>query len=64
MNGKAKKMFELVIMQKRRSEISTMKFYFEEINEMFDFIHAAVANARHETEYAIRVLEEGEEPYV
>lgn len=60
MNGKEKKMFELVMMQKRNSEVNTMRFYFDETDVMFNFIHVALSNARHETEYAIRVLEEGQ----
>lgn len=60
MSGKGKKMFELKIMQRVKTTEQILTFYFENIEEMFIFIHSAIANSRHETEYIVRVLEEGE----
>lgn len=60
MSGKENQMFELKIMQRVRGTEQTLTFYFENTEEMFIFVHSAIANSRNETEYAIRVLEEGE----
>lgn len=60
MNGRGRQMFELTIIQKRGKEVNSIKLYFENAGRLFEAVHMAIANSKHETEYAIRVLEEGE----
>lgn len=60
MSGMERQMFELTIIQIRDKSANSIKLYFENIEEMFIFVQSAIANARHETEYTVRVLEEGE----
>lgn len=55
-------MFELKIMQKGDSHYSTedVFFYFKDADLMFDFLSIALTHTQKETEYAIRVIEEGQ----
>lgn len=62
MSGKGNKMFELRIIQRRAYSEKDLFFYFtsEDVEEMFNLIEMMVKASRHETEYAIRVIEEEE----
>lgn len=61
MNGRGKKMYELTIIQRKDRELSTKQiYYFEDLQACFDAVEALIDNARCETEYIVRVIEEGQ----
>lgn len=61
-------MFELRVLQRKPSDFTgniieeEMVFFFneEDAEEMFDMISIMIKAARYETEYSIRVIEEGQ----